>query len=142
MPDLGLPTDLTTALTVLVIGVVIPVVTAILTDPRTPGRVRRAIPIILAAVGALLVLFLRGDLDTLPQSLAAWITLAAVLVGVAQTIYAVMPAQWRALAAATSAGTGRHADRDGVMDGRDTPTDAAPAPAPDVRATHAPVDEA
>lgn len=142
MHDLGLPTDLATALTVLAVGVIIPAVTAILTDRRTPVRVRRAIPIILAAVGAFLVLLLRGDLDTLPQSLAAWVTLAAVLVGLAQTLYALMPAQWRALAAATSSTAGRHADRDGVMDGRDTPTSPEPLSDVDVRATHAPVDEA
>lgn len=116
---LGLPADLATALTLITTVVVIPAVTAVLTSPRTPAWARRGLPIALAAVGALGILVIRGDLATAPESLTAWIMLAATLVGGAQALYALMPAQWRTLAAATS--RGRHADRDGVMDGRDTP---------------------
>lgn len=118
---LGLPADLATALTLITTVVVIPAVTAVLTSPRTPAWARRVLPIALAAVGALGILLLRGDLTAAPESLTAWIMLAATLVGGAQALYALMPTSWRALAAATSTSRGRHADRDGVMDGRDTP---------------------
>lgn len=139
MTALGLPADLATAITVIVVGVIVPLVTAIITSPRTPAAARRWIPIALAVVGALVVVLLRGDLATVPQTLTEWVLLAAVIVGLAQTLYALMPSTWKALSAATSstADHGRRADRDGVMDGRDTPP--APLTAEDTRAPHDPV---
>ena len=116
---LGLDADLATALTLIVTVALIPAITALLTHPRTPSAVKRALPIAIAVVAAALVMFLRGDFGTVPEWVVRWIMLAAALTGGAQTLYALLPDAWKGLSASTS--RGKYADRDGVIDGRDTP---------------------
>lgn len=101
---IGLPADVTTALTVIVTVVVIPVVTALVTNPSTPPSVKRWLPVGLAALAAVFIVWVRAGGPFVDQ-VFTWIVLAATVVGLAQALYAVMPGTWKQLSASTSRGT-------------------------------------
>lgn len=117
---IGLPIEVSTALTIIVTGVLIPVVTALLSTPKIPSKYKRYIPIGLAALAAIVIVFLQAG-GPFAEQLITWIVLLATLTGIAQALYALMPAAWKAIESST-ASTGKRADRDGVADGRDTPS--------------------
>ena len=117
---LGLEADVTTALIVIVTGVVIPAVTALLSRPNLPSNAKRWIPVGLAFLAAIFIVLLRAGGPFAEQAMTV-ILLLATLTGIAQALYALMPATWKAIESST-APTGKRADRDGVADGRDTPS--------------------
>src|SRR5690625_7558133 len=80
---LGLPADLTTALLVVVTGVLIPAISALLNQPELSKTARRFIPIGLAAVGAAIVLVFRAG-GPFAEQAATYVVLLATLVGIAQ----------------------------------------------------------
>ena len=98
MPDelLGLPADTQTALSLIASGVVIPAVTALLARPDIPAKVKRWIPIGLAVIAAVLIVVFRAS-GAFAEVAMTVITVAAAIVGIAQAVYALMPAQWKAL---------------------------------------------
>lgn len=98
---LGLDADLTTALTVIVVGVLVPALTAILKHPGLGKTARRLIPIGLSAVGAVVIVIFQAG-GPLAEKATTWVLLLATLVGIAQALYAVMPKAWTSLEAATS----------------------------------------
>ena len=97
---LGLPADLSTALVVIVTGVLIPAVSAVLNRPTLSTTARRFIPIGLAAVGAAVVLLFRAG-GPFAEQAATYVVLLAPLVGIAQGLYAAMPKAWKSLEAST-----------------------------------------
>lgn len=126
---LGLPADLTTALTVIVTGVLIPAISAVLNQPNLSSTARRLIPIGLAAVGAAVVLVFRAGGPVAEQA-ATYVVLFATLVGIAQGLYAAMPKAWKSLEASTSPSTSGPTHRaelgdDGVYSVEDEPGDDA-----------------
>ena len=98
---LGLPADLSTALVVIVTGVLIPAISALLNRPSLSKTARRFIPIVLAAVGAAVVLVFRAG-GPFAEQLATYVVLLATLVGIAQGLYAAMPSVWKQVEAKTS----------------------------------------
>ena len=97
---LGLPADLTTALVVIVTGVLIPAVTSVLNRPTLSTTARRFIPIVLAAVAAAVVLVFRAG-GPFAEQAATYVVLLATLVGIAQGLYAAMPKAWKSLEVST-----------------------------------------
>ena len=97
---LGLPADLSTALVVIVTGVLIPAISAVLNRPTLSTTARRFIPIGLAAVGAAVVLLFRAG-GPFAEQAATYVVLLATLVGIAQGLYAAMPKAWKSLEAST-----------------------------------------
>lgn len=95
-------TDLSTALSTIAVGAIIPAVTAVMTHPGTPARVKRLIPIGLAVVGGLVVMLVTGQLGTIPEWVTRAVLTVAALVGVSQGLYAAMPGTWKRLSEATS----------------------------------------
>lgn len=122
---LGLPADLTTALVVIVTGVLIPAVTAVLNRPTLSTTARRFITIVLAAIAAAIVLMFRAG-GPFAEQAATYVVLLATLVGIAQGLYAAMPKAWKSLEASTTPPTHR-AERgaDGVYSVADEPEDDA-----------------
>ena len=98
---LGLPADLSTALVVIVTGVLIPAISALLNRPGLSKTARRFIPIGLAAVGAAVVLVFRAG-GPFAEQLTTYVVLLATLVGIAQGLYAAMPKAWKSLEASTN----------------------------------------
>ena len=98
---LGLPADLTTALLVVVTGVLTPAISALLNQPGLSKTARRFIPIGLAAVGAAIVLVFRAG-GPFAEQAATYVVLLATLVGIAQGLYAAMPGAWKSLEASTT----------------------------------------
>lgn len=96
----GLDANLGTALVVLASGVIVPAVTALLSHPGTNSHVKRWVPIGLAVAAALLITVLQQG-GPFAEQLMKWLVLAASVTGVAQTVFALMPEQWRKLSAAT-----------------------------------------
>src|SRR5699024_12200577 len=97
---LGLPADLSTALVVIVTGVLIPAISALLNRPGLSKTARRLIPIGLAAVGAAVVLVFRAG-GPFAEQLATSVVLLAPLVGIAQSLHAAMPKASKSVASAT-----------------------------------------
>ena len=106
---LGLPADLTTALIVIVTGVLIPAISALLNRPGLSKTARRLIPIGLAAVGAAVVLVFRAG-GPFAEQAATYVVLISTLVGIAQSLYAAMPKAWKSLDAPTTPPTHRAED--------------------------------
>ena len=107
MDDLiGLDADVTTALTIVVTGVLIPAITALLKYPGLGKTAKRLLPIGLAAVGAVVIVLLQAG-GPFAEQLVTFLLLLATLVGIAQGLYAVMPKAWTALEDSTSPNTHR-----------------------------------
>lgn len=98
---LGLPADLMTALSVIITGVIIPLVTALLKRPELPVTARRIIPIALAALGAFIIILFQAGGPFAEQAIT-WLLMLATLVGIAQSLYAAMPSVWKQIEAKTS----------------------------------------
>lgn len=98
---LGLDADVTTALTVIVTGVLIPVVTSLLKQPSLPVWARRWIPIALAAIAAVFIIILQAG-GPFAEQLVTWLILLATLVGIAQGLYALMPSVWKSIESSTN----------------------------------------
>lgn len=101
-PELaGIDSEVMTALTVVVTGVLIPLVTALINRPTLPKWARRAIPIALSVVAALfLVVLLAGG--PLADQIIQWVFMAATLIGIAQAVYSAMPSVWKEVENQTS----------------------------------------
>lgn len=98
---LGLEADVTTALIVIVTGVIIPAVTALLSRPNLPSNAKRWIPVGLAFLAAIFIVLLRAGGPFAEQAMTV-ILLLATLVGLSQGLYALMPDTWKTLEAATT----------------------------------------
>ena len=98
---LGLPAEVGTALALIASGVIVPAVTAILKNEGTPSWAKRVIPIVLSALAAVLIVVLAAGGSFAEQAMT-WILVAATVVGIAQTVYALMPGAWKGLEEATS----------------------------------------
>ena len=107
---LGLPADLMTALSVIITGVIIPLVTALLKRPELPATARRIIPIALAALGAFIIVLLQAGGPFAEQALT-WLLMLATLVGIAQALYTAMPSVWKQVETKTSPATVAPDDR-------------------------------
>ncbi|HLR44845.1 MAG TPA: hypothetical protein VK065_06625 [Brevibacterium sp.] len=101
MELLGLPAEVGTALALIATGVIVPGMTSLLSSGKIPSNIKRWIPIVLAAAGAGIIVVLQGG-GPIAERLLAWIVVAGVVVGMAQTLYAAMPKAWKGLEAATS----------------------------------------
>lgn len=93
---LGLDASATTAVTVIVTGVVIPLVTSVLKHPDLPKWARRAIPIGLAAIASVIIVLLQAG-GPFAEQVITWLVIAATLVGIAQTLYTAMPSVWKSV---------------------------------------------
>lgn len=98
---LGLPAEVGTALALISAGVIVPLVTSVLSSGGIPSKYKRWIPIGLAAIGAGIIVVLQAG-GPLAEQLLSWIVVAGVVVGMAQTLYAAMPRAWKGLEHATS----------------------------------------
>lgn len=103
---LALDANVTTALTVIVTGVLIPALTSLLKHPGLSKTWKRIIPMGLAAVAALVIMFLQAG-GPFAEQLITWLLLLATLIGIAQSLYAVMPGVWKSLEDNTSPPTHR-----------------------------------
>lgn len=98
---INLPASTGTALALIASGVIVPAVTSLMKYPEMPKWLKRVIPIVLAALAAVLIVILQGGGD-LADKLTTWILVAATVVGIAQTVYSLMPSAWKKLEGATS----------------------------------------
>lgn len=106
---LGLDANVQTALTLIVTGIIVPAVTSLLKQPNLPKWARRAIPIGLSALGALIIVLLQAG-GPFAEQLITWLLILATIVGIAQALYSLMPSVWTKLEASTTPNTHR-ADR-------------------------------
>ena len=97
---LALDANVQTALVVIATGVVVPVITSLLKRPGLSKTVRRAIPVGLSAIGAVVIVVLQAG-GPVAEQMMTWLLLLATLVGIAQTIYAAMPSVWHKLEEST-----------------------------------------
>ena len=105
MELLGLPAEVGTALALIASGVIVPAVTSLLASPGIPSKIKRWIPVGLSALAAGVIVLLAAG-GPFAEQMITWILVAATVVGIAQSVYALMPATWKGLEAATSRATG------------------------------------
>lgn len=115
---LGLSGEVGTALALIASGVIVPAVTALLKHEGMPSWAKRVIPIVLSALAAVLIVVLAAG-GPFAEQLITWILIAATIVGIAQTVYSVMPGAWRKLEVASSRATGQDEPEPG-QDGPNT----------------------
>lgn len=121
---LGLPAEVGTALALIASGVIVPAVTSLLAYPGIPKWLKRFLPIFLSAGAAFVIVLLAGG-GPLAEKLITWILVLAVVVGIAQTVYALMPEAWKKLEAASSPTPGVPV---ASQTGQERPFSPAPAP--------------
>ena len=125
---LGLPAEVGTALALIATGVIVPAVTALLKHAGMPTWAKRAIPIALSVAAAVVIVVL-GAGGPLAEQLITWILVAATIVGIAQTVYSLMPGAWRKLEEASSRATGQD-EPQAAQDGTNTAQGHRGPPAP------------
>lgn len=128
MELLGLPAEVGTALALIATGVIVPAVTALLKHRGMPAWAKRAIPIGLSVLAAVVIVVL-GAGGPLAEQLITWILVAATIVGIAQTVYSLMPGTWRKLEEVSSRATGQDEPERG-RDGAITPSPVSEDPEP------------
>lgn len=101
---INLPASTGTALALIASGVIVPAFTSLFKYEGMPKWLKRVIPIVLAALAAVLIVILQGGGD-LADKLTTWILVAATVVGIAQTVYSLMPSAWKRLEVATQKAT-------------------------------------
>src|SRR5699024_12336434 len=94
---LGLPGEVGTALALIATGVIVPAVTSVMAYDGIPKALKRVLPIGLSAAAAIVIVVLAAG-GPFAEQLITWILVAATLGGISQSVYAVMPEQWRRLA--------------------------------------------
>ena len=109
MELLGLPAEVGTALALIASGVIVPAVTSLLASPGIPSKIKRWIPVGLSALAAGVIVLLAAG-GPFAEQMITWILVAATVVGIAQSVYALMPATWKGLEAATSRATAPQED--------------------------------
>lgn len=130
---LGLPAEAGTAIALIASGVIVPAVTAVMAYPGIPTKVKRVLPIVLAAAAAGVIVVLQSG-GPVAERLIAWLVVAATVVGIAQAVYAVMPGAWKALERASSSVTGPQTPVSGAprgQDGTNTPDPVSEYPEED-----------
>ena len=128
MELLGLPAEVGTALALIATGVIVPAVTALLKHAGMPIWAKRALPIALSVIAAVVIVVL-GAGGPLAEQLITWILVAATIVGIAQTVYSLMPGTWRKLEEVSSRATGQDEPGRG-QDGAITPSPVSEDPEP------------
>lgn len=108
---LALDANVQTALTIIVTGVLVPAITSLLKYPGIPKWLRRAVPIILSALGAIIIVMLQAG-GPFAEQLITWLLMAATIVGIAQVLYSLMPSVWTKLEDSTSPSNTHRADKD------------------------------
>ena len=98
---LGLDANVQTALTIIVVGIIVPGVTALINNPKVPKQLRRLTPIILSAAGAVIIVVLQAG-GPFAEQLITILLVLATLVGIAQALYSAMPSVWKRLEDATT----------------------------------------
>src|SRR5699024_10611227 len=101
---LGLPAEVGTALALIASGVIVPAVTSLLASPGIPSKIKRWIPVGLSALAAVVIVVLAAG-GPFAEQLITWILVAATVVGISQSVYAVMPETWKRLESATNSQT-------------------------------------
>lgn len=97
---LGLPATTGTALALIATGVIVPAVTSLISYEGIPTKVKRFLPVFLAAAGAGIIVGLQSG-GEFAERMTTWLVVLATVVGIAQAIYAAMPSAWKALERAT-----------------------------------------
>lgn len=105
MELLGLPAEVGTALALIASGVIVPAVTSVMSYPGIPTKFKRALPIVLSG-GAAVVIVLLAAGGPFAEQVFTWILVAATVVGISQSVYAIMPGAWKSLEQATSPPSG------------------------------------
>lgn len=95
---IGLPADVTTALVLIVTVVIIPPVTALLSHPKLRSSYKRALVIALAFLASVIIVWFRAG-GPFVEQVYTWVLTAAVIIGGAQSIYALMPNTWKQIEA-------------------------------------------
>lgn len=93
---LGLPGEVGTALALIASGVIVPAVTSVMAYDGIPKALKRALPIVLSAGAAIVIVVLAAG-GPFAEQLITWILLLATIVGISQSVYAVMPGAWKKL---------------------------------------------
>lgn len=101
---LGLPGEVGTALALIATGVIVPAVTSVMAYDGIPKALKRVLPIVLSAGAAIVIVVLAAG-GPFAEQLITWILVAATLVGISQSVYAVMPETWKRLESATNSQT-------------------------------------
>lgn len=106
---LGLDAEVGTALALIASGVIVPAVTALMAFDGFPKWAKRALPVALSAAAAVVIVVLAAG-GPFAEQLITWLLVAATVVGISQSVYAVMPGAWKALERTTDPGA-RHLSR-------------------------------
>jgi len=85
--------------------VIVPAVTALMAYDGIPKTLKRVLPIGLSAAAAIVIVVLAAG-GPFAEQLITWILLLATIVGISQSVYAVMPGTWKALEGSTKRHTG------------------------------------
>lgn len=93
---LGLPGEVGTALALIATGVIVPAVTSVMAYDGIPKALKRVLPIALSALAAVVIVVLAAG-GPFAEQLITWILLLATIVGISQSVYAVMPGAWKKL---------------------------------------------
>lgn len=101
MDLLGIDAEVGTALALIASGVIVPAVTSLLAYDGIPKALKRALPIVLSAGAAIVIVVLAAG-GPFAEQLITWILLLATIVGISQSVYAVMPGAWKKLEASTT----------------------------------------
>ena len=101
---IALPAETGTALTLIATGVIVPAFTALFKYEGMPKWLKRVIPIALSVIAAAIIVVLAGG-GGFAEQLTTWLLITATVVGIAQAVYAAMPAAWKRLETATQRAT-------------------------------------